>query len=397
MEITSHYVLFHPNYLAAKKERMKLEKLLKLSKDKIEHSILKANKFKEWRVENKLLKNYVPQDSKYRFKQIVKNYKLNKEQLLHGYSNKYINLFTDLLYENDPGKYAKRRLSLVNFRKKVLKKKLNTSFEEFLKKEPLSEKYSFAKRKLNNIYLTTVIQKLEKDKYKQKYNCMTSRNEKYSNYRNKTDNNRLLVDEISLLSNSNDNKYKLKINAENISNYNNYNNNIIKMYGYNNSHKKINKNSENKKDSNLYTGLICNTSFSESNIYFNTDVDRKNDDENKYFGKLKPKEEFIEKGNKVKYIDFLKNQYNFFNTNNNKESKNYIDIKKRQNLFHNGKDKVEQPIEYPYKKEFFKRYYRLNNKSSRNRTVLKVENKKINDMFNLTHGLFHKIQKTTKY
>ena len=393
MEITNHYVLFHPNYLATKKEQIKLEKLLKLSNDKLDHAIMKANKFKVWRVENKAIKKYIPQDSKYRLKQIIKNYKLNKEQLSHGYSNKYINLFTDLLYENKTGKYAKRRLSLIDFRKKILKKKLNTSFEEFVKKEPLSEKFNFAKQNLNNIYLTTVIQRFDKDKYKQKYNCISSRNDKYCKNKNKSSNNRVLLKELSLISNLNDNKYKLKLNTE--GNNNNYNNNIIKIYNYNDSYKKNNNNNENKNDNNnLYTGLICNTSLSDSNIYFNTE--RKNDDEKKYFGKLKPKEEYIQKRNKAKYIDYLKNKYHFFSTNNSKELKNYSEIKKRQFLFFNGKDKIEHALEYPYKKEFFKRYYRLHNKSSRNNDILKYEDKKNNEIFNFTHNLFPKRKTSTK-
>ena len=392
MEKTGHNVLFHPNYFASKKDQIKLEKLLKISNDELAHAIMKANKFKVFRVEKKPLKRYVPLDSKYRFKQIVKTYKLNKEQLLHGYSNKYINIFTDLLYENEIGKYAKRRLSLIDFRKKILKKNLNTSFEEFVKTEPLSEKYNFAKQNLNNIYLTTVIQKFDKEKYKQKYNYIISRNEKNGKNRNKSSNNRVLVKELSLLSNLNDNKLKLRLNTE--KNLNSNNNNTTKIYSYNDSYKRNKKYNEIKKDSNLYTGLLSNTSLSVSNIYCNTE--RKNDDDNKYFGKLKPKEEYIEKGNKAIYIDYLKTKYHFFNTSN-KDSKNYSDMKKRQLLFYNGRDKIEHHLEYPYKKEFFKRYYRLKNKSSRNNNILKSEDKKTNTIFNKTHNLANKRQKTTKF
>lgn len=394
MDITNQYILFHPNYLASKKAQIKLEKLLKLSNDEYKHHIIKPNKFKVWRVENKVLKKYVPQDSKYRFKQIVKNYKLNREQLLHGYSNKYINLFTDLLYKNNKKKYAKKRLSLVDFRKKILKNKLNTSFEEFSKKEPLSDKYNFSKQNLNNIYLTTVIQKFDKDKFKSKINCFTSKKEKNDRNKNSnTNSNRVLLKELSTVLNYNDQKYKLKLNPK--KNHNNLN----KIFSYNDSCKQNNKIYESRNNNTLYTGLVCNTSFSDSNIHFisnnqnedkfNSYTDRINDEEYKYFGKLLPKEEYIEGRNKAKYIDYLKSKYNFYSGNNIKDLKNYSDIKKRQLLFYNARDKIEYQLEYPYKKEFFKRYYRLKNKNNIN--IPKSEDKKNNE--NLIHSLFQKRKK----
>ena len=109
MDITNSYTLFHPNYLATKKDQIKLEQLLRLNSNEIKTSIFKPSKLKVWRVENKKIKKYVPQDSKYNFKQIVKNFKLNKEQLIHGYSNKYINLFTDLLYEKNLKKNTQKK------------------------------------------------------------------------------------------------------------------------------------------------------------------------------------------------------------------------------------------------------------------------------------------------
>ena len=128
MDITNSYTLFHPNYLATKKDQIKLEQLLRLNSNEIKTSIFKPSKLKVWRVENKKIKKYVPQDSKYNFKQIVKNFKLNREQLKHGYSNKYINIFTNLLNEKNLEKYPKKRLSLVDYRKKILKKKIKYIF-----------------------------------------------------------------------------------------------------------------------------------------------------------------------------------------------------------------------------------------------------------------------------
>ena len=398
MDITNSYTLFHPNYLATKKDQIKLEQLLRLNSNEIKTSIFKPSKLKVWRVENKKLKKYVPQDSKYNFKQIVKNFKLNKEQLIHGYSNKYINLFTDLLYENNlKKKYPKKRLSLVDFRKKVLKLKLNTSFEEFLKKEPLSDRYNFSKQNLNNIYLTTVIQKYDKEKFKQKINCLTTKKEKKDKNDSNINNNRISFKKFSSESNINDNIFKLRLNIES---------------SINKNEQKINCINSIKKNTKIYENIntnICgnngtkdfNSSLSELNIHFpsNNNIEeriinnytyRKNEDENKYFEKLTPKEEFIIGRNKAKYIDYLKNKYNFYTYGNIKDLKNYSEIKKRQMIFNSGKDRIEHPIEYPYKKEFFKKYNRLN---SRNNIKLLINEEIKNNDTHIKKKLFSKRKK----
>ena len=376
MDITNKYVLFHPNYLATKREQIRLQKLIRLNSDEIKSHLFKPNKLKVWRVEKKTKKKYIPQESKYNLKQIVKNFKLNREQLSHGYSNKYINLFTNLLYEKNIKKYAQKRLSLVDFRKKILKKNLNTSFEEFIEKEPLSEKYNFSKRNLNNLYLTTLIQKLEKSKNKEKNNCLTSRKEKEKNKSNNK-NNRILLKELFIEPNSSD--YKLNIK-------NNNNDKLVKIFSYNDSGKKNNQNNENLINNNLFDSKIYDASISELNIHSNQNkiinnyIYAKDEDEYKYFGKLTPKEEFITGRNKAKYIDYLKNKYHFYTSNNIKDLKNYSEIKKRQLKFNSGKDKIEYVLDFPYKKEFFKRYNRINRKN--NIKLLINENIKNSDIHN---------------
>ena len=367
MDITNQLALFHPNYLASKREQIKLAKLIKLNTDELINPRLNANKVKVWRVENKKLKKQLPQDSKYNFRQIVKNFKLNREQLLHGYSNKYINILTNLLYENNQKKYAKKRLSLVDFRKKILKKKLNTSFEEYIEKEPLSDRYNFSKQKMKNIYLTTVQQKLDKEKNKTKYSSKKEISEKKEKNKNK---NRILL-------NSNDDKIKLKLNFDN-------KNKSVKIFSYKDRHKKINNgniNIINCKNSNLYDQRVCNTSFNESNInqIINDYTYRKddNDDEYKYSIKLNPKEEFLQRRNKIKYIDYLKNKYNFYTSGNIKDLKNYSEMKKRQILFDSNKEQIEQPLEFPYKKEFFKKFNRYN---SRNKIKILIKDIKSSEI-----------------
>jgi hypothetical protein len=100
MEKADQYAFFSPNYFAAKKTQIKLEKLLNTDIKEYDHNIFTPNKKKEWRVQYNATQKCFLKDSQYNLKQIVKNFKLNREQFLHGYSNKYINLCTDLLYEN---------------------------------------------------------------------------------------------------------------------------------------------------------------------------------------------------------------------------------------------------------------------------------------------------------
>jgi hypothetical protein len=374
MEITNKYILFHPNYLASKRDQIKLEKLLKLSTDEYKRFLITPNKLKVWRVEDKKTKKYVPQDSRYNFKQIVKNFQLNREQIKHGYSNKYINLFTDLLYENTKHKYAKKRLFLVDFRKKILKNHLNTSFEDYIQKEPLSEQYNFSKQKINSIYLTQVINKGDRIKLRQKNrfnNFPTMRNKKYSL------SNKILMKELSNDINLNDNnKYRFRFNTEGNSKDN--------FYIYSNSRKLI-PFEENNNYNYLYGSKVCNTSSSDTNIKnrkknninnYNNDnkaktiynyTERNIEDENKYFENINAREEYLEGRNKAKYLDYLKKKYNFFTRNKSKDYKNYSEVKKRQLLYFDSKDKVEYHLEFPYKKEFFKKQNRMyNNKKKVN-------------------------------
>ena len=369
MEITNKYILFHPNYLASKRDQIKLEKLLKLSTDDYKRYLINPNKLKVWRVEDKKTKKYVPQDSKYNFKQIVKNFQLNREQIKHGYSNKYINLFTNLLYENTKHKYAKKRLFLVDFRKRILKNHLNTSFEDYIQKEPLSEKYNFSKQKINSIYLTQVINKGDRVKQRPKnrnINFPLMGDKKYSL------SNKILMKELSNDIYLNDNnKYGFRLNTEGNAKDN--------FYIYSNSRKKI-PFDENNNFNYLCGKKICNTSSSETNIksvkkakniknYINDNkaktiynyTERKIEDENKYFENINAREEYFEGRNKAKYLDYLKRKYNFFTRNKSKDYKSYSEVKKRQFLYYDNKDKVEYHLEFPYKKEFFKKQNRLYN------------------------------------
>jgi hypothetical protein len=383
MDKTDKYAFFSPNYFAAKKTQIKLEKLINANIKDYEHNIFTPYKKKEWRVQYNATQKCFLKDSQYNLKQIVKNFKLNREQFLHGYSNKYINLCTDLLYENSKNKYAKKRLFLLEYRQNVLKNHLTTSFDDYVQKEPLSEKYNFSKQNLNNIYLTQVISKfnetLLKCKNKNKSYSKTSR--RNDARKNLSLNKKILVKELSNDIITNNNKFKL-------SGLNTKRKIKDKFYSYQNSRKKLQndkRNNYNKiygTEANIYeTSSDSNeeevTNNKESRINNYTE---KINDESKYFEEANPREEYFKGRNKAKYIDHLKNKYNFFTSRKSKDYKNYSEVKNRQLLFYTGKDKLEIPNKNPFKKEFFKKINMFNyNHNKKNKNGIKRNEDKISE------------------
>ena len=382
MDKTDKYAFFSPNYFAAKKTQIKLEKLLNVDTKEYNHSIYTPSKKKEWRVQYNATQKFFPQDSQYNLKQILKNFKLNREQFLHGYSNKYINLCTDLLYENSKNKYAKKRLFLLEYRQKILKNHLTTSFDDYVKKEPLSEKYNFSKQNLNNIYLTQVISKfnetISKFKNKNKSHSKTSRR---NDERNKLNlNKKILVKELSNDIITNNNKFKLL-------GFNTERKIKDKFYSYQNSRKKFQIDERNNYNKIYGTEAKINETSSDSNEEEVTNnkesgvnnYTEKNNEESKYFEEVNPREEYFKGRNKAKYIDHLKNKYNFY-LRKNKDLKNYSEVKNRQLLFYTGKDKLEIPTKNPFKKEFFKKINMFNyNKNKRTKTEIKRNEDKLSE------------------
>ena len=383
MEKTDKYEYFSPNYFAAKKTQIKLEKLLNTNIKEYDHSLFTPNKKKEWRVQYNATQKFFPKDSQYNLKQIVKNFKLNREQFLHGYSNKYINLCTDLLYENSKNKYAKKRLFLLEYRENVLKNHLTTSFDDYVKKEPLSQKYNFSKQNLNNIYLTQVISKfnetLSKYKNKNKSSCKTSRRNDARN--NLSLNKKILIKELSNDIIINNNKFKLPgLNSERKIK--------DKFYSYQNSRKKLQNEEKNNYNKIYGTEAKIYETPSDSNedeVNNNKEIGINNytekiNDESKYFEEANPREEYFKGRNKAKYIDHLKNKYNFYTSRKSKDFKNYSEVKNRQLLFYTGKDKLEIPNKNPFKKEFFKKINMFNyNHNKKNKNGIKRNEDKISE------------------
>ena len=391
MEKIDKYEYFCPNYFAAKKTQIKLEKLLNTNIKEYEHSIFTPNRKKEWRVQYNATQKFFPQDSQYNYKQIIKNFKLNREQFLNRYSNKYLNLCTDLLYENSKNKYAKKRLFLLEYRQNVLKNHLTTSFDDYVKKQPLSQKYNFSKQNLNNIYLTQVISKFNETllKYKNKNkSCKTSR--RNDARKDLSLNNNILVKELSNEIITSNDKFKLSgINTERKIK--------DKFYSYQNSRKKLQ--SEEKNIYNKIYGTeakIYETSSDSNEDEVNNNKENginnyteKINDESKYFEEANPREEYFQGRNKAKYIDHLKNKYNFYTRRKSKDFKNYSEVKNRQLLFYTGKDKLEIPNKNPFKKEFFKKInmfnynHRKRNKNEFKRNIDKISEEKKSEFFDM--------------
>lgn len=396
MEEKNKYSFFNPNYFVSKKEQIKLEKLIKLSKEEDKNNLLAHNKLKIWQTQNKSEKIYNPQESKYNLKQLIKIFKFSKEELLNEFSNKYIALFTNLLYDKKKKNYAKKRLSLVDFRKKILKNHLNISFEDYIHKEPLSEKYNFSKQNLNNIYLTQIIQKSDNSKFKLKNKKINLFSNIYNKNRNKfTISSRVLIKDLSNNFNFNDKKLKLRLYTES-------NNNSPKDFSCNNGKSNFKKIKE--RNNTLNNFRVSNISFTESkNILknniksFNYTSRRDYENEKDYFDRENPIEEFLEGRDKQKYIDYLKKEYNFYTNNKVRDLRNFSKFKKRQLLLYKEKGKIALQIEFPYKKEFFRKFNKLKNKSySKNSFNYQNKEGKDNNIFRNRNSFPKKYEKMLK-
>ena len=101
-------------FFLARKSQLNLERFIKESELLYNDSdiIKKINK-KKIEEENKNKQAYPPQESKYNFLQIVKNYNLNRIGRQNGFTKQYISLLTDLLYKNDHENYSSKRLSFI--------------------------------------------------------------------------------------------------------------------------------------------------------------------------------------------------------------------------------------------------------------------------------------------
>lgn len=336
------------NYFSVKKGQINLEKLIKRAEDiSLKSYLLNKNKIYEEKKDKKI---YLPQESKFNLKQINKIYNINRDDNnINGFSKEYINLFTDLLYENNPINYSKIRLSLINFRKKILKKKLSISFDDFMEKEN-----SPKNNETNNL----------KTIYSSKYN------KKLRNaiFKNSDKNNSI-------------NKIHLTLSQRKISSFNIKIKNQLKLnFDIINNNKNEEKQEKpykslSKKNFHLpFTGLDKNK-LKTINCY---NLKKFEEDDKKYMWESSPEDDYIQRNNKIRFIDYLKTQYNFYRNKSHKAMRNIEEQRKRQKLFNNDKIKIMKSVEFPYKKEFFSKFNRLMFGEKNKDLLIKKKTKKIN-------------------
>ena len=311
------------NLFSSRRGLLSLEKIIKSS----ENTKYNPNKSKtEKETHNK--KVYSLTESKFNLKQILKNYKLNRESHLNGFTRKYINLCTDLLYENDHQNYSAKRLSLVNFRKNVIKKGVGISFEQFLESVPRNINST-----KNSIYITDINHKF--------YNLKKKGISKpYLNSENKKNNTKNEISSIDFLK-----KINLRLNFDKIISRNKKTFKIksLSLENTPTNHFKINTKNQ-LKTVNSYTY-------------------KKNEEYKKYLWNINPKDELLEKNNKMKFVNYLGNKYDFYKYKIMKQKKNLKEFCKRQILYNKDRFTIYKRVDFPFKKEFFTKLNRLNLKN----------------------------------
>lgn len=319
------------NIFSFKRDQLNLERFIQTAEN------LKKNYFIQDRKniveEDKNKKPYSKQESKYNLKQILKNYNLNRIGNKNGFTKEYLNLLTDLLYENNSKNYSAKRLCLVDFRKKIIKNKISLSFQNFIENGSLTE------RTHNRIYLTNEDQKFLNLKYKNK--TLTNLNNKINKLRNSRSKKKLSNStSIDFLK-----KINLKIYVDSNSSSKNIKKNTISEYNFP-EYPPINKNHKKK------------SKTIEAYTYKKTDNENK-----KYLWSNDPKEEYLEKNNRTKFIDYLNSKYDFYKYQTIFNRKSIKEIYKRQSLFNQEIIKINKKVDFPFKKEFFSRFNRLNFKN----------------------------------
>ena len=215
-----------------------------------------------------------------------------------------------------------KRLFLVDFRKNIIKKKLSLSFEDFFENKSLNNCKDRQNKHINNIYRTKTNSNLFNLKLK---------NKNINNKGNKTERSR-------------NNKEISSINFLKKTNL------LIKLEG--------SSSTKNMKTNNIPIEYEKNNNKSHFHTITSYNY-KKNNEGQKYMWNANPKDELIEKNNKVKFIDYMNQKYDFYKYRTLKEKKNLKEIRERQIIFSNDRIKIKKKVEFPYKKEFFGKLNRL--------------------------------------
>ena len=311
-------------FFLARKSQLNLERFIKES-ELLYNNNNNLNK-KKREEENKDKQAYPPQESKYKFQQILKNYNLNRIGRQNGFTKQYISLLTDLLYKNDPENYSSKRLYLVDYRKQILKKNITVSFEDFFERINFQEKFE------NNLYLTNISRKLYNSKYKNKY-------------RNPLNNLKII------------NKTQKTRNIKYLSSTDFFKNTNNKFNFHNNSSTR-NLKLKSVSDTNIpidFTKIIKQNKLKTMSAY----MYKNTKEEKKYMWQLTPEDELTQLNINTKFFHYLDNKYNFYKNKNIKDKTNMKEINKIKILFAKNSVKLDKKVEFPYKKEFFNRLNRL--------------------------------------
>ena len=288
----------------------------------------------KWRGKNKHKIISLTEDN-YQIKEIIKQYKSNKNQI-NGLSSKYLLQLSDLLGQKDKY-FSKKRLELYD--KRINKIKLNTNENEEKTSIPVYNSLSNVNSKLKRMFNSKKAESVTM--------YCTER------YRNK----KIFKKNNNLTEKSKTFKYLLT--------------------------KPINK----KKN------FINKNKIVESMLL--TQYNSKNEDEN-YDDSLKGKEEYLLNRDKEKYHEYLKNEYNFFNNNNMNEILFLNEKNKRNKLFKSISNYkyIENKKNDPFKNTLFNK---INRKKDNDFNLSKYQNTKKLKLYEITkRNTNHFFKKTIK-
>ena len=106
--------LYKPTYIEDKKDIEMIDHYIKLEGEGFEGKIFTGKSdLVKWRVKSKAEKGKIDQNDLYEVNQIVKRYNFDMKQKIYGFTNNYINTFTDLLYKKKGKTYMKKRKEML--------------------------------------------------------------------------------------------------------------------------------------------------------------------------------------------------------------------------------------------------------------------------------------------
>ena len=120
--------LYKPTYIEDKKDIEMIDHYIKLEGEGFVGKIFTGKSdLVKWRVKSKAEKGKIDQSDLYEVNQIVKRFNFDMKQKIFGFTNNYINTFTDLLYKKKGKKYMMKRKEMLQESKKKDKKLIHQS------------------------------------------------------------------------------------------------------------------------------------------------------------------------------------------------------------------------------------------------------------------------------